>query len=133
VVARDPFEQGERAKLNLGHTFGHAFEKLSDYTMRHGDAVAIGMMCAARLAQNRQWCDDTFVARIENLLNTTGLPTRVPREMTTESIIASMQTDKKMFAGKLHFIVPRGLGDVIVASDVRQEEVEQVIEQGRDA
>ncbi len=50
IVARDPFEQGERAKLNLGHTFGHALEKLSNYELRHGDAVAIGLVCAARLA-----------------------------------------------------------------------------------
>ena len=127
VVGRDPFEQGERAKLNLGHTFGHAFEKLSNYSMRHGDAVAIGTLCAARLARNRQWCDDAFGARIEKLLSAIGLPTRVPREMETDAILAAMQTDKKMLDGKLHFIVPRGLGDVMIANDVRREEVEQVI------
>jgi 3-dehydroquinate synthase len=132
VVTRDPFEQGERAKLNLGHTFGHAFEKLSNYSMRHGDAVAIGTICAARLARNRQWCEDAFVARIEKLLVAIGLPTRVPHKMATDAILAAMQTDKKMLDGKLHFIVPRGLGDVVIANDVRREEVEQVVEGLRD-
>ena len=100
--------------------------------MRHGDAVAIGMMCAARLAQNRQWCDDAFVTRIEKLLRAIGLPTRIPRELATDSILAAMQTDKKTLNGKLHFIVPRGLGDVVIANDVRSEEVEQVLEETRE-
>jgi 3-dehydroquinate synthase len=123
VVTRDPFEQGERAKLNLGHTFGHAFEKLSNYTMRHGNAVAIGMMCAAHLAQNRQWCDDAFVVRIEKLLHAIRLPTRLPGDMPTDAILDAMQTDKKMLDGKLHFILPRALGDVVIVDDVRREEV----------
>src|SRR3989304_6235001 len=78
AVARDPFEQGERAKLNLGHTFGHALERLSNFELRHGDAVAIGMMCAARLALRLGMCNDRLVPRVENLLNAIGLPTRVP-------------------------------------------------------
>lgn len=132
-VQRDPFERGERIKLNLGHTFGHAFEKLSDYRLRHGDAVAIGLACAVRLAHRLQMCDATLVERIEALLHHIGLPTRVPREMPVEKIIDAMQTDKKRVGGQLHFILPRAIGDVVIVDNVARQDVSAVIEELRDA
>ena len=123
IVARDPLEQGERAKLNLGHTFGHAFELLSNYGMQHGEAVAIGMVCAARLAAQRHLCDVHLVSRIENLLSAIGLPTRVPREMSADAIWAAMATDKKRVGSRLRFVLPRALGDVVIVDDVTREEV----------
>jgi shikimate kinase/3-dehydroquinate synthase len=132
VVARDPLEQGERAKLNLGHTFGHAFELLSNYELQHGEAVAIGLVCAARLAVQRNLCEARLATRIENLLAAIGLPTRVPRAMSIEAILAAMATDKKRVAARLRFVLPRALGDVIVTDDVNQQDVITAIEETRE-
>jgi 3-dehydroquinate synthase len=132
IVERDPFEQGPRAKLNLGHTFGHALEKVSGYEMRHGEAVAIGLACATRLSARRGLCDANFVARVENLLRAIGLPTRVPREFLTDAILDAMQTDKKRVDARLRFVLPRALGDVVIAGDVTQRDVTAAIEENRD-
>jgi 3-dehydroquinate synthase len=129
VVARDPLEQGERAKLNLGHTFGHAFELLSNYQLQHGEAVAIGLGCAARLAARRNLCDARLATRIENLLAAIGLPTRAPRGMAVDAILAAMATDKKRVATRLRFVLPRALGDVVIVDDVTREEIVAVIEE----
>jgi len=131
IVTRDPFERNERVKLNLGHTFGHALEKLSDYEMRHGDAVAIGMMCAARLAVRLGMCDSDLVARLERLLSATGLPTRVPGALPAEAILDAMGTDKKREDGQLRFVLPRALGDVTVVDGVAREQVMEAIEDNR--
>ncbi|CAG0971183.1 partial shikimate kinase / 3-dehydroquinate synthase, partial [Anaerolineae bacterium] len=133
IVARDPLEQGERAKLNLGHTFGHALELLSNYKMQHGEAVAIGMVCATRLATRRGICDAYLIERVENLVRAIGLPTRVPREFATNAILDAMATDKKRVGSRLRFILPRALGDVIIVDDIVQEDVASVIEETREA
>ncbi len=129
IVSRDPFEQGERAKLNLGHTFAHAFEKLSDYTLRHGDAVAIGLVCTARLATRLKIGDPGLVDRIKALLGRIELPTRVPREMSAAAIFDAMQTDKKRVGARLRFVLPRTLGDVVIVDTVTGEDVMMVIEE----
>lgn len=131
IVSRDPFEHGERAKLNLGHTFSHAFETLSNFEIRHGDAVAIGIMCATRLALHRKMCDERLVTRIEKLLSTIRLPTRVPREMSANAIIAAMETDKKRVDARLRFLVPRAIGEVDIVDDVTTKEIVAAIEETR--
>ncbi len=131
IVSRDPFERGERAKLNLGHTFGHALEKLAHYEMRHGDAVAIGVVCAARLAARRGVCAPELIARLENVLRGIGLPTRVPRDLPAEAILAAMQTDKKRAHGRGAFILPRALGEVVIVDDVPREEIVATLEETR--
>jgi len=131
VVGRDPVEQGDRAKLNLGHTFGHAIEKVSDYRVRHGEGVAIGLVCASRLAARRGLCDAALGLRIEHLLRSIGLPTRIPRELATDAIIAAMQTDKKRVNAQLRFILPRAIGDVVIVDDVAREDVIATIEGAR--
>ncbi|MBI5030621.1 MAG: 3-dehydroquinate synthase [Chloroflexi bacterium] len=132
IVERDPLEKGERAKLNLGHTFGHAFEKLSNYEMRHGDGVSLGMVCAARLAAQRKICDESFVVRIENLLRAIGLPTRIPNDMTTDAIIDAMTTDKKRVEDHIVFLLPQALGAVEIVDNVTREEIVAVIQATRD-
>lgn len=132
IVTRDPFEHGERAKLNLGHTFGHAVEILSNYELHHGEAVAIGLVCAARLAERRKLYDASLAARIENLLRAIGLPTRVPHGMAVDAILAAMATDKKRVAARLRFVLPRALGDVVIVDDVTREEIVAVIEETRE-
>lgn len=117
VVQEDPFEQGRRAALNLGHTFGHAFEMLSGYQLRHGEAVGIGLLAATRLAARLELCDPALALRVESLLSRLGLPTRAPG-YTPQQIIAAMATDKKRAEGRLRFVLPRAVGDVGVFDDV---------------
>ncbi len=131
IVARDPLEWGERGKLNLGHTFGHAFELASGLELSHGDAVAIGLVCAARLASRRQQCGTELAKRIESLIAAVGLPTRVPAEMDTQAIVSAMATDKKRVGKQLRFVLPRALGDVVIADDIPTEAVAAVIEEVR--
>jgi 3-dehydroquinate synthase len=132
LVSRDPFEQGERAKLNLGHTFAHAFETLSNYELRHGEAVAIGLVCAVRLAARRDLCASDLTTRVENLLRAIGLPTRVPRNFSADAILNAMASDKKRVGARLRFVLPRVLGDVVIVDDVAPEEVLAVIEANRE-
>jgi shikimate kinase / 3-dehydroquinate synthase len=132
IVARDPLEQGERGKLNLGHTFGHAFELLSNYELQHGEAVAIGLVCAARLAVRQNLCAAQIATRIENLLRAIDLPTRVPREMSTDAILSAMATDKKRLGSQLRFVLPRAMGDVAIEDHVPQEDVIAVIAETRE-
>jgi shikimate kinase/3-dehydroquinate synthase len=131
AVTRDPFEQGERAKLNLGHTFGHALEKLSHFDMRHGDAVAIGLLCAVRLAMRLDLCDASLVTRVDQLLRAIGLPTRVPQSLASKAILDAMLTDKKRANGRLRFVLPRAMGDVVILDDIAHGAVAQAIDASR--
>jgi len=133
IVMRDPYERGERAKLNLGHTFAHALERVSGYHMRHGDAVAIGLVCATRLAVNRQICEAHLIPRLEHTLRRIGLPTRIPDEWPPAAILEAMIMDKKRLEGRLRFVLPRGLGDVVIVDDVTPEDVVAVLEATRRA
>ncbi len=132
IVARDPLEQGERSKLNLGHTFGHAFELLSNYELQHGEAVSIGLVCAAWLAVRQNLCVAEVATRIENLLRAIDLPTRVPREMSTDAILSAMATDKKRVGGRLRFVLPRALGQVDIVDNVSPEDVSAIIDERRE-
>jgi shikimate kinase/3-dehydroquinate synthase len=128
IVTRDPFEQNERAKLNLGHTFGHALEKASGYTLRHGDAVAIGLVCAAHLSARRKLCTGDLPLRVERVLSGLGLPVRIPSQMQTGAILEAMKTDKKRLDQRQRFILPRAVGDVAVVDDVTRDELDMTIE-----
>ncbi len=132
IVARDPLEQGERGKLNLGHTFGHAFELLSNYELQHGEAVSIGLVCAARLAVRQGLGAAEVATRIENLLRAIDLPTRVPREMSTDAILSAMATDKKRMSGRLRLVLPRALGQVDIVDNVPLQEIRAVIDEMRE-
>ena len=127
VVEEDPFESGRRAVLNLGHTFGHAFEKLSDFRLRHGEGVAMGIVCAARLAQSLGHCTPETTARITDTLAFLDLPTEPPAH-PFESVWAAMGADKKKAAGKLRFVLPRAIGDVDIFADVPRSVVQSILE-----
>jgi 3-dehydroquinate synthase len=115
VVERDPFERlGERAKLNLGHTFGHAYELMSRFELAHGEAVSIGMVTAARLSEVLGLAEVGLAAQIERTLAGVGLPTRWEGAANGEAVWQTMQSDKKRAAKGLRFILPRALWDVIV-------------------
>lgn len=111
VVEKDEREEtGLRAVLNFGHTFGHAFEALSGYgKLLHGEAVAIGMVCAARLAERLGRVDAQFTARLHSLLTALGLPVDVP-ELDHQKIVDAMMHDKKVEFGQLRFVLPSKLG-----------------------
>jgi 3-dehydroquinate synthase len=124
VVQNDELEEnGLRAILNFGHTFGHAFESLSGYgTLLHGEAVAIGMLCAARLAKQLGRIDSEFVDRLRSLLLIYELPVNVP-DIDPQLIVNAMAHDKKVQHGRLHFILPTRLGHVERVADIDTADV----------
>ena len=124
VVARDAGEQGERALLNLGHSFGHALETVAGYgTLLHGEAVAIGMVLAARLSVASGLADGADTARLIALLQALGLPTAPPRGLDAEALLAAMRLDKKNRAGRLRLILWRGIGRAFIADAVDEAAV----------
>ena len=116
VVEEDPFEQGRRAVLNLGHTFGHAIEQVSEYTVRHGEGVALGLIAASQMAADLGRCDPALAGRIRRLLDRLELPTRLPG-YDAGAILAAMAYDKKRAGKSLRFVIPQALGDVVVIDD----------------
>ena len=124
VVEKDEREEtGLRSILNYGHTFGHAFEAATGYdALLHGEGVAIGMMCAARLAQRVGRVNAAFVERQRNLLTAFGLPLDVPN-VDRDELIELMYRDKKAERGKLRFVLPTRMGHVELVSDVGTDNV----------
>ena len=118
VVEADERESGPRRILNLGHTVGHALERLSDYRILHGNAVAMGMLAATRLAAFLGLVSDEVMGRLTSLLEKYGLPTRIVAAYSPDAIIQALKTDKKQLAGKLHFILPTGIGSVVQRHDL---------------
>ena len=129
VVAADEKEAGHRRVLNLGHTVGHALERLTDYQMLHGDAVAIGLNSAARLAVRLGWFSRETLMRLEELCREWQLPTRLPPECAPDAILSAIKSDKKCLDGKLHFILPLRIGAVIERSDLDMEELKRVLQE----
>ena len=132
VVERDEFEMsGLRASLNYGHTFGHAFEALAGYgELLHGEAVAIGMIYASRLAERLGLIDTVVTGRQIALLTALNLPTCLPCqvELSSDDILGRMKLDKKTVGGQLRFILPTKLGTVKVFSDVDESDVRAILE-----
>ncbi len=125
VVAGDEREEsGARATLNLGHTLGHAIEAVSGYgTIRHGEAVSIGMVAAGRLALGREMWSQRWQAEMEATLQGVGLPVRLPAPLPARDLLMAMSHDKKAVGGSLRWILPRRPGEVVVIPDVTTEEV----------
>lgn len=128
VVQRDPYEKGERAHLNLGHTFAHAIEQVTNYHWLHGEAVAIGLVAAARLSYHLSLCDASVPALVEDILTEIGLPT-VLEQLPSEAIYAAMGTDKKWVAGKSRFVLLRGIGQPAIVEDVPRNDVLRILEE----
>ncbi|RMG92313.1 MAG: 3-dehydroquinate synthase [Chloroflexi bacterium] len=129
VVQADPFETGRRAVLNLGHTFAHAIEQVSGYTIRHGEAVAMGLVAAAALSAKLGFCSATLPGRIMAVLARLGLPVRIPADLSPKALLAAMNTDKKRVRGQMRFVLVRDVGDVFVTGDVPETAVLQVLHQ----
>jgi 3-dehydroquinate synthase len=130
VVARDEFETGDRALLNLGHTFGHALEGATQYDglrLVHGEGVAIGMALAHRFSARMNLCSPDDAERVEAHLGAVGLPWRVsdiPGDLPgAERLFEYITQDKKVSRGALTFILTRGIGQSFIARDVPASEV----------
>ncbi|MEJ5312276.1 MAG: 3-dehydroquinate synthase [Anaerolineae bacterium] len=126
IVEEDPFEKGRRAVLNLGHTTAHGLEQVSDFTLRHGDAVSIGMVVAARIAEALGRAEAGLAARIADVLAAWGLPVTCP-PYPVDAIWAAMTHDKKKQGKGLRWVLPRALGDVEIADDVPESLVRQIL------
>ena len=130
IVAKDEKESGLRMVLNYGHTFGHALEAVTHYNRyRHGEAVSIGMNCAAQLAVNLRMFSETDFQRQHTLLNRAQLPLTFPSDLTPEAIHDAMYLDKKTLGGRLRLILPTRIGEVVIRDDVDDPHVLEAISQ----
>ncbi|HET7843907.1 MAG TPA: 3-dehydroquinate synthase, partial [Xanthomonadales bacterium] len=123
VVAADEREQGERALLNFGHTFAHAIETVGDYASLHGEAVAIGMVLAARLSARLGLAPATDASALQRLLVRFALPVELDGKLAPEALLEAMRLDKKAASGKLRLVLWRGIGKAFVTGDVRDADI----------
>ncbi len=135
-VVADEMEQGERALLNLGHTFGHAFESLTHYDsarLVHGEAVAVGMACAFRFSRRLGLCPGQDAERVEAHLAAVGLPTRIRDipglDVDVDAVLSAMRQDKKVERGRLTFILAKGIGEAFIGRDVDEASVRGFLKQ----
>ncbi|MCW8926587.1 MAG: 3-dehydroquinate synthase [Xanthomonadales bacterium] len=132
IVSEDEREAGIRALLNFGHSFAHAFETLTGYQQYlHGEAVAIGMMVAARLSEIRGLCDNGISQRLAGLLTAFGLPLEVPAKLDSEQILATMKLDKKVLGGQARLVLLESAGHGLIDSDSKTQQVIEAIEASR--
>ena len=130
IVAADEHERGERALLNLGHTFGHAIESHLGYgEWLHGEAVAVGMLMAADLSMRLGWLSAIDVARVKRVLQAANLSVDVPAAMTTEDFLRLMLLDKKVLSGQLRLILLKKLGEAVIYKDTPAELLAQTLSQ----
>ncbi|KJH72695.1 3-dehydroquinate synthase [Aliterella atlantica] len=130
VVSKDEKEAGLRAILNYGHTIGHAIESLTGYrTVNHGEGVAIGMVAAGQIAVELKLWDEKSQERQVNLMQKTGLPTKLPAGIDIDAIVDALQTDKKVKAGKVRFVLPTQIGAVEITDKVPSDTIHQVLQQ----
>jgi 3-dehydroquinate synthase len=129
IVARDEREAGERALLNLGHTFAHAFEKLTGYgeALLHGEAVAYGMVLAFALSAKRGDCPSSDADRMKSHIAAAGLPITMAQigngKFKADDLVDAMRQDKKVQAGKMRFVLARKIGHSFIADDVSAEDL----------
>lgn len=128
VVAADEKESGQRALLNLGHTFGHAIETGLGYGQwLHGEAVAAGMCMAARMSRFMGWLDEASEDRIRRLVQHSRLPVDPPVDITPERFLSLMAVDKKVLDGQLRLVLLRGIGKAVITADFERSVLEQTL------
>ncbi len=128
IVANDETEAGVRALLNLGHTFGHAIEAEQGYgKWLHGEAVATGMVLAAKLAVTMNLLEVSDLRRIEKLISAFDLPLVAPENMGLAEFMRHMRRDKKNIAGKLRFIIPTAIGQSEIRDDISQDMLQEIL------
>jgi len=127
IVAADEHEEGERALLNLGHTFGHALEAATGYAhLLHGEAVGAGLLMAASMSQACGTLRPEVVERLRGLLERAGLPTAA-RDVPAQAVLEHMKIDKKVKAGRIRLVLLRGVGDAFVTGDYPDRALEATV------
>ncbi len=128
IVAQDELEAGKRALLNLGHTFGHAIENILGYGVYlHGEAIAVGMLMAARLSQSEGFLSADDINRVRGLLENANLPSTIYGKITPSDFIKSMSVDKKVIDGNIRLVLLRKLGDAFICNNYQDILLDQVI------
>ena len=112
IIEEDPYEKGIRASLNLGHTVGHAVESVSHFQLRHGEAVAIGMVAEAKLSERLAVAGKGLSEAIAESLSVLGLPIQIPKDLPRDELIRAMRVDKKKNAKAIRFALPAEIGRV---------------------
>jgi 3-dehydroquinate synthase len=128
VVGKDPHEAGLRRCLNLGHTLGHALEKMGDYSLSHGEAVAIGLVADTKLSVDQKRIEKDSLKRLQQMLEKAGLPTKVPSAFRAEKLIEAMSMDKKRDGDKIKLVLPQTkLGQVELDVPISPDDLARVI------
>jgi 3-dehydroquinate synthase len=127
IIEQDEFDLGIRNTLNYGHTIGHAIESNSNMTIWHGEAIALGMIVEAKLANNLGMLSESEVHRITKIISAAGLPTEI-RIQYLDRFFELMQHDKKVNQGKIKFVLPQGLGKAVMVEDIPFEKLKDVLE-----
>lgn len=126
IVEQDERDSGLRSILNYGHTIGHAIETVSGFKIEHGEAVAIGMLAAARISNKMGILDKNELIRLRRVVERAGLPTEIPR-LDVEKLIRAMKHDKKMLGGKMRFVLPKAIGEVFITDEVSPPVIEKAL------
>ncbi len=132
IVQDDPFEEkGQRTVLNLGHTFGYGIEYASDGAINHGEAVAMGLVAAARLSHRKGLAGADLVERVEAIVGHIGLSAKIPASIQPHTVLEGMRHDKKRRRSRLRFVLLRDVGEPIITDDVDDTEVLDLLESMR--
>lgn len=126
IVAKDERDLGLRNILNYGHTIGHAIESAADFSIGHGEAVAIGMLAAARISNRLGILEQNELIRLRNLIRRAGLVMETP-SLELGKIIQAMRHDKKILGGRIRFILPKAIGEVFITDEVSPSLVKEVL------
>ena len=134
VVAADELEKGQRALLNLGHTFGHAIETATGYgNWLHGEAVGCGMLMAAELSTQMGWLTQEEFQRTRRLIERSHLPTTPPADMSVDQFLELMAVDKKVLDGQLRLVLVKSIGKAVVSTDFSNEKLKRCLQQATSA
>ncbi|MFC2059862.1 hypothetical protein ACFLTZ_02055, partial [Chloroflexota bacterium] len=126
IVEKDEKDLGLRNILNYGHTIGHAIESASDFTVRHGEAVALGMLAAGKISNKLGILDTKELSRLQSLIRKAGLPVELP-SLNLERTIQAVGLDKKILMGRIRFVLPKAIGNVFITDDVNPSLIEEVL------
>ncbi|MEI7589852.1 MAG: 3-dehydroquinate synthase, partial [Deltaproteobacteria bacterium] len=127
IVSFDEKESGLRRILNFGHTFAHGIEVASNYSITHGEAVAMGMVASARVSKKKHYLPENVCARLEKLLLSVGLPIKIPSTISANAIIAKMNTDKKKVGDKINFVLLKNIGIPFINDGISIDDLQAVL------
>lgn len=129
IVEIDEKEQGLRKILNFGHTLGHALEAVSDYSLAHGEGVALGMVAAAKLSAKLQHLPEWEAERLQHVIARAGLPVNIPDPLDLETVVGRLKMDKKKKDNKIHFVLIKNIGMPFVSASVGESMIYDVLEE----